>query len=1188
MIFRHLLISHNIKNENKVTKQNPFAPLFLTFFLILFLSSFSLSYSNVYAVTYTLNSYELLYNAKPLHYIRPSYPVVVQIKINLTGNKSDLRVYINAENLSSKPQYRTTGWRAALCNIESGFMICKINAKLYVGENFQPSATIRIINKTNTSDESTEQIYFNLQIDTDRPYAEDFSINYCYDCIDEFFIGPHTNRVNITFGRGPVSNGFITLKVGTARYYPVNCTPNMCSWDFVLPSCRDGEVIPIKIVEPSKDDALNEFDYSQGTPEIIAICDATPPELLEVNITSTDPLGENVFLQGDQVIVTAKIKENSGGVIFLNASEFGVNDLVVGYCDPTESLDNFICTASFSISREGPYTGKLKMTIKDYVGNELKTTHDVEVSKGMSRKVSIWELESKSIEPRKLPTPIISKSGYEALVKLEFKGSTIGEIVSIGTDYCIVEKGDEQVATCTVDSVIIDDRKKASLFVYFDPSDQYGEGDELILNLSLYSKIRRRVYLEPQKIEVDLPLHFYETPIYPDKISMYKDEYLEKMRKDIEEREKAINNLIRIEAAVTGICELLKRSHEFQAVLDTSSAAFESLSALPVATPTAHELAKQLQGTSKKMSEEEQRTMKKSNFDLICKLNSCEINLLDLGEDGKNIKENLQNSNWFIRQWYKEATDPYRSLWGSIIHVCVPGIINQLNIKLAIDKKTLECMDRSINYFFGEGLTECQSAKDYAECTYIGSQLLLFTPLSVFNYIEEVLVDMAKNPIKTAISFSLSYYLHKICNPIEPVLPYVACSLPQKLIAIQKEVRSIARIANSVSLMLGISHRVNSYSPEEYNLGLERHAILDNVQLIMNSDCKSVDFDNDRSTSESLCYDYNSLTFYYTKNNIRYYTLPLPVVVHAEQAAAEEGKPERVGAQLYPKEKILEEINRDENLTQIASEENDEKQIERTENEFRKFVRDDETLAELHNTLVDYYKQYDLLEDCLSNSQQCDEKTIEELKEKLREDKKKIDKLYSKFYSKFTPSLTQDIKTFFSIYSFLKMVSRYTPFLKEDKENEVSKWLENTLGVLTTQEVAKKFCSGGIKGPIEIKKLDIQTGRVEFGIAILNAYRAPNMVAPENRNEENKGKYLYQIDYYISNPNEEESMSFSIYLNNKKIGEDNVAAGDSTYGSLSFTTDDEYNMTCIKVENGEHFFPHYGGEGICTSIVVIK
>ncbi|MCD6590260.1 hypothetical protein J7K74_03715, partial [Candidatus Woesearchaeota archaeon] len=402
-------------------------------------------------IEYEINSAKLFSGSREITSIRSGQALMVSIITNISMNPDLVELYINAENLSSLQFKRTTGWRSPNCAERGNYTLCTMNAWLYITSDDIPSITLKFVNKSNSSDISIETESFDITIDNDKPIVERILIDNCEkDC----YVNPRLKRFVVEVSNGPVSHGEVYVSLNNRKIKVINCTDTRCEGFITIPSCSEGSQLLLKVINPSRDDAGNFFDYRKGNPRLLVKCDPNPPIIKEINITSDNTISEKEFVAGNSVKVKVIVEDYSKPRIEINASDLITSDrLIEGQC--TETGNQWECQASFTITREGPYTGKIKIRAIDRAGNEEEVEEEINVNKGVERIIPKWGVQDIEMAPSKLPLVLVTTTGYEPFLEVRLSNDQGLSIVKVEPSSCLIQEAGENKGTCFIDNIFI-------------------------------------------------------------------------------------------------------------------------------------------------------------------------------------------------------------------------------------------------------------------------------------------------------------------------------------------------------------------------------------------------------------------------------------------------------------------------------------------------------------------------------------------------------------------------------------------------------------------------------------------------------------------------------------------------------------------------------------------------------------
>ncbi|MCD6589781.1 hypothetical protein J7K74_01165, partial [Candidatus Woesearchaeota archaeon] len=560
-----------------------------------------------------------------------------------------------------------------------------------------------------------------------------------------------------------------------------------------IPSCSEGSQLLLKVINPSRDDAGNYFDYIKGNPKLLVKCDPNPPVIREVNITSDDSISEDIFIAGDTVNIKAMVEDYSDVKLVINASEFGVNQEIKSDCVSISGSRSRECRLTFTIGREGPYTGEIKIRAIDRAGNIDETTQTISVDKGVRQEiVDIWSISGSEHYPQRVSAPILAKNSQILILEIDHqlkRGMSNANIVRVEGEECkVIIDEDTDIPCFFTMSIPVGDR--VVLGVELQPGEEYPDKFNVNISYRIYSKIGRSLYVNPE-IE---SLTFKVETTYSQLAPALVKKFLEEADNKTEERKNSYINAYKTFMPLLGVLyaacmikssllTIEKGTESVAAGLETSAnAADATIIGAPIGEAL-RAISKLFGGVGKSVSNV---LIKLTHIvpPMACEIGLCKFNLVEwltdkIGFREENIiKPVLGESGVEVVSALAGEVDPYRSVPEALATTCVPAMMKHYGTMIDIQCAKNNCYKIQA-VMMGGDLSVCDKQAEVQECVLIlnGAQNVLF----ITRLWDQLMVNLEysfNHPVALAY-FGINLLIQwRGCNAIPFSTVRLACKIP--------------------------------------------------------------------------------------------------------------------------------------------------------------------------------------------------------------------------------------------------------------------------------------------------------------------------------------------------------------------------------------------------------------------------
>lgn len=747
--------------------------IYLTLLFLIVVSSIQTAEASTADVKLFLNGKQLT-TISYYHQYSTTARVIIQTDMNVTTINS---VKADFSELTEGSIHQV---RNLLCikNIEENKLNCTTaNVKVYLKTKSNANINITISNTTNQENIVTT---ISFSVDNQKPVVTFVGTDSCEQrCY--YKPGPTTLIAKIQ-DDNPLTQANIYIRTDNmGKVKTISCDDGNCKASKDMPSCNQGQAISIAVVSPSRDDAGNEVDYSQGNASNTIYCDNKKPIISSFNITSDYSVSQNIFAQGSTITIDVNGSDYSPVFIDANFSVIG-GQFTTQECEKTGS--NFECSISSTILT-GAGTVKIPITIRDITGNEVKLDKNIEISTIVSETPRLWKI-SPNIIKIKVPANYLEYSSYLTYAYTSLSTPTNAEIINIEPGACIPDNESGTAPEMNIQKF------KNKLLLGFD-FDVGSVGEDQVYDyginkyrcaIAVYSKLGNKVYEQPEIKNITLRVNFY-----------YTTDPAKNLQKEIVNAESEINNFQK-----TGFGKLYSAIVDFYKLEPVCQISYGVKTAETVLNSVQFSLAVSsavfppLEGPAVMMEQTKETLRFGPGFALLnnplvttyCKILSCNlVNVSKVLEKThlKNIM--LADSAQRFGKWLgytdiNQMLDPYDNYASAALQLCPGAMAYHIARYKSIDCSYLLCLDMAKK----TGITPeyCRTIKHTEQCRFWWGGLKAIPWVQL----EHSFIQIAKEAALNPLAFGLGLVHYGACKFIRGARSNAACYVPVLLIELDK------------------------------------------------------------------------------------------------------------------------------------------------------------------------------------------------------------------------------------------------------------------------------------------------------------------------------------------------------------------------------------------------------------------
>lgn len=733
---------------------------------------------------------EFLRNNIPLEKIAKgkSFSVTVAFDIQDEGLSS---VTLDLSGITTDPikktQYSSLSIPVADCVKSNQTYSCKVHNKVLQPENetvkigismvdYEGNANSQILEKTFAISNDNPEITF---FGTDR--CDNEGKCYVKNGINNIFIQLTGSSAGFTARQVFYSIGGLSARVS-------DCSDTECTGKLNV-DCGDGPknlYITSSGTLPSQDDAGNLL--SGKTSEIV-FCDNTVPIINSLIVMPFS--GKNFTKSGDTIEAVMNITESTKPKALANFSEFG-GGVVEAECIKKQA--NWICKAQATV-KPGPYTGTVRVSVFDVAGNSAFAEKNLEVlAVEQGTPPDLWKIQSSryspnvfnkkylangdnslyvylSLHPKQanaqtlyLEKPFCTSLDESGQAMQAYQGTGYTVTTTPQIQYLIMNNGDNSAILNNYRGV----RNVMIKFQLRKSTSDYSTLKELKYqcSINIYSKWGDYFYSVPEQENFTITLRLLET----DDIGTNIQDEITKTKQKAEESLARLQRYKSFSDTTKPICEIILKLNQLDPPLSAAASALE-------ATGVGKPIGDTIRFTADEIDSLNDNLKKIPQGLAFCQFITCQHNLNTIvTKQLEKLPGVNEMSQFTMGGDYSLQVDPYKSSIMAKLTLCLPAIVATEERKQGINCEYARCLSQDVGS--GYPISECKSAKSYAECKYYTGEIFEVIPYTnIQRRVGEVVKDTLTNPV----NFLGTAALTTACKALPSNIGRHFCMLPKKI-----------------------------------------------------------------------------------------------------------------------------------------------------------------------------------------------------------------------------------------------------------------------------------------------------------------------------------------------------------------------------------------------------------------------
>jgi hypothetical protein len=650
--------------------------------------------------------------------------------------------------------------------------------------------------------------------------------------------------------------GNVKLRLPTGEAVPADrCTRSTqweCVWeDFDLAGMNgQGYMSLVDSVDDAGNTVISDTEFTS------VVVDTEPPQVQDVTFYSLAEGFEAPFgVSNNPLFLYVHYQDASDVMGVADLSVLGGEDMLAGDCV------GGLCSFESGPLGVGPAVGDVILNLSDALGNTLTHGIEVELLATANGTTDLWQ-HTVTISPASVDRSTaeminnfvyaevqLATPAQAELVGLDLDGCHGGSVIQETTDdgsngnsgFYEREPGRSDFAGRSAADAFGDTSSLAFIqeyelvdygeatadtqFIKFTlKATSYEDVDEINLVCDLRLVSRQGTTFAPQEIEqVQITIPFFANPAgdlgesYQEELDAAIEDATEGILNKIASFEKFVEIARKICEVYNSIWSLIRNLNLVMEDLGISAEALRSIPLFAIENPAqdgAFSFCVSQQGVR-----EEAKGLQKF-MQRFCDFVSCRFSLSGwlwnkYGADGEafdGLERGIQNGpigkvlgGDFVLRFAKDGevsgyTDTSESLIWSMVNLCVPGIIKNLNEYRQIKCRYALCLRDDVPA--GVPKEACDSMESYMSCKYIYSELFHFFPITAFF---ESIFSQLKQAFSTptgAIGFVAGFVCGGLCGPIKQGVPgatnlAAVCSKLEVFKAFGEIISTVTRMFNA-------------------------------------------------------------------------------------------------------------------------------------------------------------------------------------------------------------------------------------------------------------------------------------------------------------------------------------------------------------------------------------------------------
>jgi len=664
---------------------------------------------------------------------------VLDMFVNVSVSGQDLvqsTVKADLFNLNDKYTYMRTADSCKFAKEESGRKVYECKWRISVFLESTTTASITINATDVVGNEVSNTMSKTINVDNTQPIINNIVTNFYHD--GTYYLRPHKNTIvaQISDTGSGISNE--TVEIDFRKYGGVikkanKCTSNLCYWYNMSISGQNGDTVSLYIWDESTDLVGNRF--ANGFLQNFTL-DNVAPRVEYINLNSTGILSQfniSMAMKGDTLYIEANITDTVTPVLeaYANLSEIAGVDNMSGTC--TELDDNvWNCQWAHEISGEGFKQYPIELFFRDFVGNNITTTEYFVVYGVGNATDDYWRHTVGKPSPSKIDKQVMTLYNTFTFYPIELKPKKSKTDIrplymSIGN--CSKNETYLRQNVPILYNFMTPNSAKFEFYLkyLFDlavpPTDKLG----ISCDLEVISLLNNKTISKSEIESVNVTIDFYNLPY--GELSDNVDDEIERVKDGWLVSQEWLDSIEKLLNIAKLICGLINTANSVLQIWSTITGLFGTCCASMIVSASCCTQQQQSATKSEGLAGSLKSMMKKGQK--YCAMLNCRYST----EEDDNWKNEQGFSKWW--NWAKQTTgsnkgwmgnvEPKNSLILSVVFLCLPGIVYNLQKARVIECQYIECLEESAN---GMPLSMCVEQRGFLFCKYVWGELFNLIPFA--------------------------------------------------------------------------------------------------------------------------------------------------------------------------------------------------------------------------------------------------------------------------------------------------------------------------------------------------------------------------------------------------------------------------------------------------------------------------
>ncbi|MBW2993586.1 hypothetical protein KY317_03365 [Candidatus Woesearchaeota archaeon] len=575
-----------------------------------------------------------------------------------------------------------------------------------------------------------------------------------------------------------------------------------CTWEIMVK--KEGTIILVD----APDNAGNELPSSELAQKnrIFLAFDSEMPEFIDASVTSLGGLlsEEKPYLQSkDFIRIEARASDNIGIRGFADltdiTTEFGER-VEADRCTKNEGIWTCVWDGIGPVANGYIKNAPIRLVFEDFVGNVVSHTEFVEIlaTAGDLDYPDYWNMGDIENYPDAIDRQTTNLIGHRMYFQIPLEsGNKNVRILSTSIRSCAGEHlADYYLINNQADS------KDPYLVLQLEKF----AGDVNSLNyeceLNIFSRYLNKAIEYPEIKKINITMPFYNLPLGQQGHALVKkiDNKKHQLKTGYYGTIGALNEVVKYGRLACKILEIWEKIKQVFGILTTAS---DVLRAYPPTKPVAVTTCNTA-GTVSTINKEIVGKKEKFGLKMICDIITCRKAALVTDAWHDKVLTSYANfkipyiGSYRTLLGEKAKPNPYDNLLLSVLTVCIPGIVYNLEKDRQVECRYLYCLEKEVPAGVAT-IGACDELLRYQKCKYVTGEFFhIFPPTAA--------VDLLLNKIKSIITdpiglfnLALTELCHKLCKDsggwyyacsIQGWLTY-ALDLANDLVAVESMARTI-------------------------------------------------------------------------------------------------------------------------------------------------------------------------------------------------------------------------------------------------------------------------------------------------------------------------------------------------------------------------------------------------------------